>query len=111
LATGYNLIPGGAHFLPYFVIDVCEIAETKIFAFFKVGRDPTICLSIDGMKAAYRLFQTLVIRNYDLQSSARNAPFSECPISFRKCSNDAIIRKRRSASALKYIEYTLMGTQ
>ena len=78
MATGYNLIPGGAHFLPYFVIDVCEIAETKIFAFFKVGRDPTICLSIDGMKAAYRLFQTLVIRNYDLRICPL-AAMKDCP--------------------------------
>jgi len=84
------------------VIEVSPILETEIFAFLLVVRDPTICLSIGYIKAVYRSFQTLVIRNYNLQSSARDAPFSECPIPFRKCSNDAIIRKRRSAC--KYSE-------
>jgi hypothetical protein len=104
-------MPSGVHFRPYFRLLILDIGKTEVFAFFKVGRYPTICLSIGGIEAVYSLPQPLVISNYDLQSSTRDAPFSECLTSFRECSNGAIIGERRSSSALKEIVYTLMGAQ
>jgi len=104
-------MPSGVHFRPYFILLIFDIGKTETFAFFKVGGYPTICRSIGGIEAVYRLPQPLVISNYDLQSSTRDAPFSECLTPFRECSNGAIIGERRSASALKEIVHTLMCAQ
>jgi len=94
-------MPGFAHLLPYFILGVSEITETEMFAFFKVSRESSICFCMESIKVFYRFLQILVIRNDDFQSSTRDAPFGECFTSFRKCSNGAVIRKRRSESSLK----------
>jgi len=89
----------------------CDIAKMEIFAFLEIRRYPTICRGVDGIEAVYRLPQKLIIRNYNLQSSTSDAPFSECLTSFRKCSNGAITGKRRSASAQEQTVYTFMGAK
>ena len=34
LTTGYNIVPGGTHFYPCFMLRFCDIAKMEIFAFF-----------------------------------------------------------------------------
>ena len=72
-------MPGGAHFLSYFLLVVFDVVKTEIFAVLKVNRDPSIISrSIGSIEALYRFLQILLIRNYDFQSSTRDAPFGKC---------------------------------
>jgi hypothetical protein len=102
LAAGYYVMPGGTHFLPYRLLFVGDVAETEMLALLKIRRDPQFDILRTGfIEAVYRSLQNLIIRNHNLQSSARDAPFKKCLIMFRQCSSDTIIRKRRGLSLLK----------
>jgi hypothetical protein len=111
LTTGYNIVPGGAHFYSCLMLLFRDIVKMETFAFLEVRGYPTICGGVDGIEAVYRLPQKLIIRNHNLQSGTSDAPFGECHASFRKCSNGAIIGKRRSASAQEQTVHTFMGAK
>ncbi len=64
--TAHNILSGGSHSRPRFVIELCKIGKMEVFALCKVGQNPfTFCCSI-LIKLVYSLIQASVIGNEDL---------------------------------------------
>jgi len=95
-------VPGGTYFLPNFFLLILDVLEAERLALFKIRRDPDLIVLLESLiELVYRIFQKLVIGNYDLQPGARDTPLNKCLAPLLKCSNNTVVRKVRSIPLVK----------